>query len=131
MEFTYSKYCDKVWENIYGLNPNDFSDAKLDNDNDGHNNLEEFLAGTNPNDESSVLWLDFISHDNKMLLTFEAQPNRTYILWNSSEVSSENWIEVKQFKPTSEMRKIYYEIPSKRLNLPKEYYRLTIPAKVD
>ena len=75
--------------------------------------------------------MDFISHDNKMLLTFEAQPNRTYILWNSSEVSSENWIEVKQFEPTSEMRKIYYEIPSKRLNLPKEYYRLTIPAKVD
>ena len=120
-----------LWENIYGLNPNDFSDAKLDNDNDGHNNLEEFLAGTNPNDESSVLWLDFISHDNKMLLTFEAQPNRTYILWNSSEVSSENWIEVKQFEPTSEMRKIYHEIPSKRLNLPKGYYRLTIPAKVD
>ena len=120
-----------LWETLYGLNPNDFSDANLDNDNDGHNNLEEFIAGTNPNDKFSILFLDFISHDKKMLLSFEAQPNRTYILWNAIDVAGKNWVEVKQFESTSEIRKIYYDIPSKHLNSSKGYYRLTIPAKVD
>ena len=120
-----------LWENLYGLNPNDVSDAKLDNDNDGHNNLEEFLAGTQPNDESSVLWLNFVSHDNKMLLSFEAQPNRSYILWRANDVSNQNWEEVKQFEPNSKTRTIFHEIPSEKLNLPKGYYRLTIPVKVD
>ena len=120
-----------LWENLYGLNPNDVSDAKLDNDNDGHNNLEEFLAGTQPNDESSVLWLNFVSHDNKMLLSFEAQPNRSYILWRVNDVSNQNWKEVKQFEPNSKTRTIFHEISSEKLNLPKGYYRLTIPVKVD
>ncbi|MCM3905947.1 MAG: choice-of-anchor D domain-containing protein, partial [Pyrinomonadaceae bacterium] len=37
-----------VWENLYGLNPNDPSDAKLDTDGDGILNLAEYQAGTDP-----------------------------------------------------------------------------------
>ena len=36
------------WEQLYGLNKNDPSDASLDPDGDGMSNLEEYLAGTNP-----------------------------------------------------------------------------------
>jgi hypothetical protein len=36
------------WENKYGLNPMDRSDAKKDKDDDGYSNLEEFKMGTNP-----------------------------------------------------------------------------------
>lgn len=37
-----------IWELTYGLNPNDPSDARLDIDNDGLTNLEEYLALSNP-----------------------------------------------------------------------------------
>ena len=37
------------WENLYGLNDNDASDALLDNDNDGLTNVQEYSNKTNPN----------------------------------------------------------------------------------
>ena len=36
------------WENMYGLNATDATDANFDNDEDGLTNLAEFHAGTNP-----------------------------------------------------------------------------------
>ncbi|TMO54163.1 M4 family metallopeptidase [Pseudoalteromonas phenolica] len=36
------------WEERFGLNPNDASDAEIDTDNDGLSNLNEFLNSTNP-----------------------------------------------------------------------------------
>jgi hypothetical protein len=36
------------WENIYGLNPNEPSDAAADNDGDGITNIEEYRLGTSP-----------------------------------------------------------------------------------
>ncbi len=36
------------WETAYGFNPLNSGDAKLDLDGDGVNNLNEYLAGTNP-----------------------------------------------------------------------------------
>ncbi|MEE9304414.1 MAG: cadherin domain-containing protein [Thiotrichaceae bacterium] len=38
------------WELANGLNPLDASDAATDNDRDGMSNLDEYLAGSNPND---------------------------------------------------------------------------------
>ena len=38
------------WENRFGLNSNDASDAQKDLDGDGFTNLEEFKAGTDPKD---------------------------------------------------------------------------------
>lgn len=37
------------YENAYGLDPNDSTDASADNDNDGVSNLQEYLNGTDPN----------------------------------------------------------------------------------
>lgn len=42
-----------VWENRYGLNPKDATDAKYDSDSDGATNLEEFKAGTDPKRSAS------------------------------------------------------------------------------
>ena len=41
------------WEKKHGLNPNDASDAKLDTDNDGYSNIEEYLNGTDPNQKQT------------------------------------------------------------------------------
>ena len=37
-----------AWEILYGLDPNDPSDASSDRDNDGYTALEEFINGTVP-----------------------------------------------------------------------------------
>ncbi|MBC7472390.1 MAG: hypothetical protein H7196_03995, partial [candidate division SR1 bacterium] len=37
-----------LWENQYGLDPNNPADAALDLDNDGLTNLQEYTVGTNP-----------------------------------------------------------------------------------
>ena len=37
-----------VWEERYGFNPYDKSDAKKDKDSDGYTNLEEYKIGTHP-----------------------------------------------------------------------------------
>ncbi|MFI1745639.1 polysaccharide lyase [Thalassobellus sediminis] len=36
------------WEEKYGLNPNDASDAKTDLNKDGYTNIEEYINGVNP-----------------------------------------------------------------------------------
>ncbi|MBU1269923.1 MAG: hypothetical protein KJ583_02500 [Nanoarchaeota archaeon] len=41
------------WEILYGLDPNDPTDANGDLDGDGFTNLEEYLAGTDPTDPNS------------------------------------------------------------------------------
>jgi hypothetical protein len=49
------------FEDLYGLNKNDPSDANRDNDGDGMTNLQEFIAGTNPNDRTSVFRITTLS----------------------------------------------------------------------
>jgi|GEM_PF-4324438 len=42
-----------IWEDQYGLNPNDENDAVLDGDNDGLTNLNEYLYNTDPTDSDT------------------------------------------------------------------------------
>ncbi|MCJ8268784.1 MAG: PQQ-binding-like beta-propeller repeat protein, partial [Psychrosphaera sp.] len=46
------------WESKNGLEPDNIDDAHLDKDSDGHSNLEEFVAGSDPTNASSQPDLD-------------------------------------------------------------------------
>ena len=66
-----------------------------DPDHDGLNNLQEYLAGTNPNDASSVLKCvgaqsvpDAGGVSNKMVLVWSSQSNRWYAIDYSSNLMS-------------------------------------------
>ena len=37
-----------AWEKTHGLNPADAGDSRLDPDDDGYTNVEEYLNGTDP-----------------------------------------------------------------------------------
>jgi len=120
-----------LWEDQYGLNPNDPADAAHDTDNDGHTNLEELLAGTRPNDAASVLSLELTANRGNLTAVFEAQAGRTYVLWSTDSVGGGEWIKVQEFPAQGDKRTVTYWIPAEHLPLPSGYYQLTIPAAND
>ncbi|MBT6661144.1 MAG: hypothetical protein HOB00_12755 [Verrucomicrobia bacterium] len=120
-----------LWEDQYGLNPNDPADAAQDTDHDGHTNLEELLAGTRPNDADSVLSLALSSNKDSLTAVFEAQTGRTYVLWSTDDVADGEWIKVQEFPVQDGKRTIIYNLPAEHLPLPNGYYRLTIPVAND
>ena len=63
--------------------------ADLDSDGDGMSNLQEFLAGTDPTDPSSVFRITNIGIiGNDVNVTWTTQPNKTNQLESSSSVDS-------------------------------------------
>ena len=81
-----------------------------------------------------MLAVDLTLHErNKrwMIVSFEAQSGRTYVLWNSADIAGDEWIKVQAFPAEDGKRTVTYRIPDEHLPLPSGYYRLTIPATND
>jgi len=67
------------WMQMYfGNDVSKWPSPTADSDGDGANNLDEFLAGTIPNDASSVLRQQLIQTPQGMFLTWNTQPGLTY-----------------------------------------------------
>lgn len=78
------------WENLYpGLNPM-ANDANGDLDNDGMTNLEEYLAGTAPNDANSVLELRIVSA-SPTVLEFDAVAGKSYLVEYENTLDAASW----------------------------------------
>ena len=78
------------WMNEFFKHPtgeaSDRSRAGDDADSDGMSNLEEYIAGTNPLDASSVLRIEsvYVDQETNAILTFTAMPEKTYsVEWRS------------------------------------------------
>ena len=95
-----------AWEIQYGLNPLNPNDAALDLDGDGSTNFEEYLAGTNPTQASSVLRISTIEHlgGNNVRLTFLAVSNRTYTLEYKDGLSAPAWSNLTNLSAASTNR---------------------------
>jgi hypothetical protein len=78
-----------AWESQYGLNPL-VNDANGDLDGDGMSNLQEYLAGTIPNDPASVLELQIISISPK-ILQFTAVADRAYVVEYKNTLDAATW----------------------------------------
>jgi hypothetical protein len=67
-----------VWEQAHGLIVG-ANDSGLDPDHDGQTNLQEFIAGTDPQDGASYLRVDQIAlNPGAIALRFQAVSNKTY-----------------------------------------------------
>jgi Right handed beta helix region len=116
------------WETDHGLNPNDSSDAALDADQDAASNLEEYLAGTDPNDGASKLGFNSIvqMNANTVRLQFTALANRTYSVQFRDSLTSGDWANLIDV-PVGASDRTYSVSDSLLPNIKSRFYRLVTP----
>jgi hypothetical protein len=80
------------YESTYGFNAQNASDASIDSDGDGMTNLQEFRAGTNPRDPTSVLHLSAIDFSTGApRLSFTPVAGKNYRIEYSDRMSPATW----------------------------------------
>lgn len=111
------------WENTHSLNPANPADAALDSDGDGLTNLQEYLCGTNPNDLTSVLKLEWIAPP---ALQFSAIAGKSYSIQWRTALDSGTWQTLTNMNPGSGTTQVSVPDPSSSTN-GTGYYRLLLP----
>jgi hypothetical protein len=77
------------------------SGADADPDEDGQTNLDEFKAGTDPRNSSSMLRLTIAPPGSSPFLTFSGVADRSYVLQQRCSLPGGSWIDVTNFPPLS------------------------------
>lgn len=80
------------WEVDNGLSFLAPEDADSDDDEDSMTNYAEFLAGTDPNDDSSALMIEQVTRGNGVsganhTLTWQSALGRSYSVWRTTDLS--------------------------------------------
>jgi uncharacterized repeat protein (TIGR01451 family) len=80
------------WEMLYGLNPNDNTDAGLDSDGDGYTNRQEYLAGTSPASSIDALRITAIYiSDDDIYIRFTTAPGKQYQVQYRDDLETGTW----------------------------------------
>ncbi len=78
-----------TWEDRYNLDMNNPVDANADNDGDGMNNYAEFLAGTIPDDASSIFVVEPVVENGSLIVKWKSIPDRIYSLRRTESLMEE------------------------------------------
>jgi uncharacterized repeat protein (TIGR01451 family) len=114
------------WEFAHGLNPFQQSDGALDNDHDGHSNLQEFLAGTDPNSSNSLTRIsEVLLSGNDVRLRFHGVAGKRYQLERSEEMNGPStWKAIVIFKVGSSQ--VVDLIDSSAMRRTNSFYRVRL-----
>jgi len=118
-----------LWESANGFNPGDASDAVLDADGDQASNLQEYLAGTDPNSRENYLRIESIRRmpAGASKLEFNALSNKTYAVEFRDEASAGSWRLLEGITAASTNRLAEVIDPAPPAAGTKRFYRLVTP----
>ena len=115
------------WEDANGLNKL-VNDAALDPDHDGFSNLQEYLAGTNPQSAASRLQLAGVTQDAAGLkVQFAAAAGRSYSILYRDSLATGDWAKLADV-PAEAVAHQVAVADSASLSQPQRFYRLVTPA---
>jgi uncharacterized repeat protein (TIGR01451 family) len=107
------------WEITHGMRLDDPTDAALDPDDDGHTNLQEFQAGTDPHDAASVKLLTRLVVENgEVQIGFRGKIGSTYRVDYSDDLT--HWILVSEFRLNTNEIELLDSLPG---SVRTRYYR--------
>jgi hypothetical protein len=114
-----------AWEAAHGLSDSNAADAALDNDGDGSTNLQEYLAGTDPNSAASRF--DFTSikiNGSNIEVTLPVLAKYYYRLFASTDLQSP-WTEAGRALPAAN-GSVTWTIPVSAIPGPRVYFRAEV-----
>ncbi|HEY2953343.1 MAG TPA: lamin tail domain-containing protein, partial [Verrucomicrobiae bacterium] len=83
------------WELLFGLKPTTAADGPIDSDGDGQTNLQEYYAGTDPFNASSLLRIEAASvTGTNCTLIFIAAAGRTYTIQYCDALPAVSWLKL-------------------------------------
>jgi len=115
-----------AWETLNGLVVGN-DDAGLDPDADGMTNLQEYLAGTNPQDGGSALRLEAIPDPAGLTLRFTAQAGKSYAVQFRDNLGSGLWQTYSNVPPPA-VTQVVQMLDSSNAPGFQRWYQLTTPA---
>ena len=88
------------WELLYGLSPTNAVDAAANWDDDPMNNLQEYLADTNPtNGASSLLITDLQVQNGEAVVSWKGGQNSVQYFESTSDLMTNSWQCLRIFSP--------------------------------
>ncbi len=117
-----------AWETANGLSPNDPSDAAKDADGDGASNLNEFIAGTDPQSRSSALRAEPTTLGNGTVrLSIAVVAGKTYRVEMSHTLQGNSWSTLATLPAQAATGTITVDDPNTGGET-RKFYRVTTPA---
>ncbi|HEU0011373.1 MAG TPA: immunoglobulin domain-containing protein, partial [Verrucomicrobiae bacterium] len=118
-----------LWESANGFNPGDPSDAALDADGDQASNVQEYLAGTDPNSRENHLRIESIRWlpAGASKLEFTALSNKTYAVEFRDDASTGGWSLLEGITAANTNRLVEVIDPTTPPPGAKRFYRLVTP----
>ncbi len=83
------------WETANGFDKFNDTDATLDSDGDGQNNLAEFLAGTAPHSSASVFKTDVAKIAGGFHVQFPGKTGKSYTIQYRDSLTAGNWLRLQ------------------------------------
>ena len=116
------------WESQFGLNPGVANNG--DSDGDGASDRSEFLAGTDPLDNSSRLTVRVVKNTpagTGYKVSFTAQSNRSYTVQYKSALPNATWTTLQQIPAAYGIRPLEFIDPA--AGLTQRFYRAITPQQ--
>lgn len=116
-----------AWEDKHELDRNSSADAALDPDEDSRSNLDEYRAGTDPNDPSSAFAFTSISREgNAIRLRFHGVQGRAYSIQARGSITQGSWQSVSNFTVVSATGEKQVLIPGMTNTV--QFFRMSTPV---